>query len=89
MNAMNAYALPVIALAGAVAVVAAQTPAGRAVRIAPDAGKQQYVVTIGGQHFTTYCYGDAFLDKPVFYPVLESQRRPREPRVPDGREGAG
>jgi len=70
MSAMNAYALPVIALAGAVAIVTAQTPAGRAVRIAPDAGKQQYVITIGGQHFTTYCYGDAFLDKPVFYPVL-------------------
>ena len=70
MNAMNVCALPVIALAGAVAVVAAQTPAAVAVRLTPDAGKQQYVVSIGGQHFTTYCYGDAFLDKPVFYPVV-------------------
>jgi len=67
---MNAYALPVIALAGAVSVVALQTPADRLVRIAPDAAKQKIVVTIGGQHFTTYCYGDAFLDKPIFYPVL-------------------
>ena len=45
-------------------------PPGEPCASSPDATKQQYVVNIGGQHFTTYCYGDAFLDKPVFYPVM-------------------
>ena len=74
---MKAYALPVVVLAGMALVVSAQPPVGlaqvpdgRSVRIVGEPAKQQIVVTVGGQHFTTYCYGDAFLDKPVFYPLL-------------------
>ena len=67
---MNAYTLPVIAVTAVVATVAAQAPTSPAVRIVPEAAKQQYAVSIGGRHFTTYCYGEAFLDKPVFYPVM-------------------
>lgn len=40
------------------------------VQIRHDAAKQEYVVTIGGKPFTAYGYGPAFVDKPVFYPVL-------------------
>jgi hypothetical protein len=65
---MNVHTLSVVALAAATA--AAQGPSRPAVHIAEDAARQELVVTIGGRHFTTYRHGDAFPDKPVFYPVL-------------------
>ena len=56
-------------IVGASAVmIHAQT--GSDVRIAHDATKQQFVVTIGGRPFTAWCYGSEFPDKPVFYPVM-------------------
>jgi hypothetical protein len=67
---MNAHPLSVVVVTAVAAAVAAQAPAGQAVRIAPAPATYQYIVTVGGRHFTTYCYGETFLDKPVFYPVM-------------------
>jgi hypothetical protein len=47
-----------------------QAAVRQAVEIRQDPAKHQYVVSVGGKHFTTYSYGDEFLDKPVFYPVV-------------------
>lgn len=60
----SALALVVVTFA------AGQAPSAPSVRIAHDAASHEYTVTIGGKPFTTYRYGDAFLDKPVFYPVV-------------------
>lgn len=40
------------------------------VQIRHDAAAKRYAVSIDGKPFTAWCYGDEFLDKPVFYPVL-------------------
>jgi hypothetical protein len=64
---------PSIVLAGvgiAVGAAMIEAQSGPAVAIGHDATKKQYAVTIGGRPFTTWCYGDEFPDKPVFYPVL-------------------
>jgi len=61
-----------VAVGGAVVSTAPQAPAApaTAVAIRHQAPAKQYVVTIGGKHFTNYCYGEAFHHKPAFYPVL-------------------
>jgi len=58
-----------LAVAGA-ALMLARPLAQARVAIRHDAAKSQYVVTIDGKPFTTYCYGSEFDDKPVFYPVI-------------------
>jgi hypothetical protein len=65
----SVLAIPV-SIAMTFAVVAQSGPAGPAVQIRQDVAKKQYVVSIAGKPFTTYCYGDEFRDKPVFYPVV-------------------
>ena len=65
--------LRTLAIPAVIALVYAAMPstaAQSAVKFQPDAAKKQYAVTIGGKAFTTYCYGDEFPDKPVFYPVV-------------------
>jgi hypothetical protein len=57
-------------VSAALVLAAAGVWSAAAVQIRHDAASQQYVVTIDGRPFTTYCYGPAFADKPVFYPVL-------------------
>ncbi len=61
-----------VALGGAVVSTAPQAPAPQAtaVVIRHQAPAKQYVVTIGGKHFTNYAYGEAFYHKPAFYPVM-------------------
>ncbi len=62
-----------VAGGGAVVSTAPQAPAPQgasAVVIRHQAPAKQYVVTIGGKHFTNYCYGEAFSHKPAFYPVM-------------------
>src|SRR5262245_48918109 len=54
-------------IAASAGILAAQSSP---VQIRHDAARHQYVVTVGGKPFTTYCYGEDFLDKPVFYPVM-------------------
>jgi len=61
--------LIVFASVVAIGVAVGQRSAGT-VQIRHDATQKQYVVTVDGKPFTTYCYGDAFVDKPVFYPVM-------------------
>jgi Family of unknown function (DUF6807) len=62
---------PVFTMLLAAGIVAAQTAQpGSAAQIRHDADKHQYSVSIAGKPFTTYCYGEDFLDKPIFYPVL-------------------
>ncbi|MCC7009714.1 MAG: PmoA family protein [Acidobacteria bacterium] len=56
------------ALIGIAAVAAQSSPPG--IEISPDAARQQVAIAIDGKPFTTYRYGPAFPDKPVFYPVL-------------------
>jgi hypothetical protein len=65
---MTRYIAAAAAVSWGVALVggAAQTN----VQIQHDAARKQYAVSIAGRPFTTWCYGDEFLDKPVFYPVL-------------------
>jgi hypothetical protein len=55
------------AIALCLTLAATQAPS---VQIRHDAAARQFVVTIQGKPFTTYCYGDDFKDKPVFYPVM-------------------
>jgi hypothetical protein len=75
----------VLAVAGMVLTMA--TPLAQArVAIRHDAAKSQFVITIDGKPFTTYCYGPEFDDKPVFYPVIgpNGARVNREfPMAPD------
>ena len=61
-----------VALGGAVVSTAPQAPAPPATTVAirHQAPARQYVVTIGGKHFTNYAYGEAFHHKPAFYPVM-------------------
>ena len=59
-----------LALTAAVALSAALHARQSPVQIRHDAAARTYVVEIGGKPFTTYAYGDSFVDKPVFYPVL-------------------
>lgn len=40
------------------------------VEIRHDRNARAFVVSLGGQHFTSYRYGPEFADKPVFYPVV-------------------
>lgn len=40
----------------------------------PDAHKLE--ISVGGKPFTSYCYGEEFLDKPIFYPVLSPAGTP-------------
>ena len=54
----------------AVAFAAGQAPSAPGVRITPNASAHAYDISVGGKPFTTYRYGDDFLDKPVFYPVV-------------------
>lgn len=54
----------------AVAFAAGQAPVTPAVGITHTASAHAFEVTIGGKPFTTYRYGEEFLDKPVFYPVV-------------------
>ena len=51
---------------------AAERPQGSAaeVRIVQDPAAAQYAVSVGGRPFTVYRYGEPFVDKPVFYPVI-------------------
>jgi hypothetical protein len=71
-----------------VALMAARPLAQARVGIRQDAAKRQYVVTIDGKPFTTYCYGPEFDDKPVFYPVIGpngarvNREFPMTPNVP-------
>src|SRR5262245_44605805 len=58
-------------------VAAASGPADPDVQIQHDTTAKQYVITIDKKPFTTYRYGDEFLDKPIFYPV----RAPNGARV--------
>ena len=62
------FIVPIVCVLGSTT----SRPAARAsdVRLAPDAAKRQVAVSIDGKPFTTYCYGPAFEDKPVFYPVI-------------------
>ena len=61
-----------VAFGGAAVSIAPQAaaPQAPAVAIRHQAPAKQWVVTIGGKHFTNYAYGDAFYHKPAFYPVL-------------------
>ncbi len=61
-------ALSALVAIGGAAVSSA--PAPLVVAIRHDVAARQYVVTLGGKHFTNYAYGDAFYHKPAFYPVM-------------------
>lgn len=39
-------------------------------------GENKVEIAIGGRHFTTYCYGEEFADKPIFFPVLSPEGTP-------------
>jgi hypothetical protein len=54
----------------AIAFAAGQAPGAPDVRITPNAAAHAYDISVGGRPFTTYRYGDDFLDKPVFYPIV-------------------
>jgi hypothetical protein len=67
MRRFVVVALPILLLF----LAGAPGSAARAgVSIQHDAAKSQYVVSVDGKPFTVYCYGEDFLDKPVFYPVM-------------------
>ena len=67
---MKPLTLALSALVAIGGAAVASAPAALDVAIRNDVAAKQYVVTIGGKHFTNYCYGDTYFHKPVFYPVI-------------------
>ena len=66
---MKSHALVFTILVGAGTLIAAQS-APPAVHISADARTHQAAITIAGKPFTIYRYGEEYLDKPIFYPVM-------------------
>lgn len=64
----TSLAHPVVVAAATTALLAGQAAAPVALLHDPVAGRVD--VTLGGRPFTTYQYGAAFVDKPVFYPII-------------------
>ena len=67
---MKSRALVVPAALAVAFVVVQAVPVQSPVQITHDAAAKTYAVSIGGKPFTAYAYGDAFVDKPIFYPVV-------------------